>query len=416
MLRRRPPDASPFNVLTLAMGAILAGVGDADAMDCSRASTPAERAICGNKKLLFLDRDLTIVYHKFIKVFSDTGHYTHLVAATRTGQKEWLRERNACGSDAACIKAAYEKRLALLQSHVCYPRDDSPIYEQSTPTPKPAPQTQPRETASACSPTDRVDYDFIKKSEGAMLDFYVPGAFKANVKTGRNLGPNYKKNAKTGKLEQKATDASGVTVGEGVDLGQQTVANLWRYMHIEAQKYGNPEKVDIQGILNRAQPFIGKKKSTAVNALNDYYDHNDKRYPKLARAEADFISSAVKHGYAEDAAVLFNKNAHPKMNFWALPSAVQTTLTDMKYHSYIPSIAQRYYRADWEGAADEFEKLSSGKYFKYQSRFQARAQMLRDAIKDQSLPKQGDPCAPQKMPVAFNRSIWWESQRRPRWA
>ena len=39
-----------------------------------------------------------------------------------------------------------------------------------------------------------------------MLDFYAPVAFKANVKTGD--------------LEQKAMAASGVTVGEGVDLGQ----------------------------------------------------------------------------------------------------------------------------------------------------------------------------------------------------
>ena len=153
-----------------------------------------------------------------------------------------------------------------------------------------------------------------------------------------------------------------------------------------------------------------------MNALNDYYDKNDKSYPTLSKANANFISSAVKHGYAEDAAALFNKNANPKMNFWALPGAVQTTLTDMKYHSYISSVAQHYYRADWEGAAAEFETLAIGKYAQYKARFQARAQMLRDAIKDQSLPKQGDPCTPKKTPVAFNRSRWWESQRGPRWA
>lgn len=234
-----------------------------------------------------------------------------------------------------------------------------------------------------------------------MLDFYVSEAFKANVKTG--------------KPEQKATDASGVTVGEGVDLGQQTIANLGRYMHIEAQKYGNLEKVDIESVINTVQPFVGLRKSAAVNALNDYYEHNDKRYPNLARAEADFISSAVKHGYTECAAVLFNKNANPKMNFWALPSAVQTTLTDMKYHSYIPSVARHYYRADWEGAADEFENLSSGKHSKYKSRFHARPNVAR--CYQGSTPAQtGRSLCPPKMSVAFNRSIWWESQQRPRWA
>ncbi|MCR2829664.1 pesticin C-terminus-like muramidase [Acidithiobacillus ferrooxidans] len=418
MLRRQSPVVSPLNILTLAVGAMLAGAaGDADAMDCSRASTSAERTICGDKKLLLLDRDLTIVYHKFIKVFSDTGHYTHLVAETRTGQKEWLRKRNACGADAACIKVAYENRLAFLQSQVCHTRDDSPIYQKRAPAPKPAPpQTQPGETTSVCSPTDRVDYDFIKKSEGAMLDFYVPGAFKANVKTGKNLGPRYQKNRKTGDLQQKAMAASGVTVGEGVDLGQQTIDKLRRYMEIEEKKHGNPGSVDIENILSKVKPYIGLKKEKAVEALNDYYIKNDKSYPHLKKAEADFISSAVKHGYAEDAAALFNKKANPKMNFWALPSAAQTTLTDMRYHSYIPSVARHYYRADWEGAAAEFEALATGKYAQYQARFQARAQMLRDAITDRSLPKQGDPCAPKKTPVAFHRSVWWETQRRPRWA
>ncbi|WP_437558933.1 hypothetical protein [Acidithiobacillus sulfuriphilus] len=55
-----------------------------------------------------------------------------------------------------------------------------------------------------------------------MLDFYVPVAFKANVKTGD--------------LEQKAMVASGVTVGEGVDLGQRTIANLRRNMKIEEKQ------------------------------------------------------------------------------------------------------------------------------------------------------------------------------------
>ena len=249
-----------------------------------------------------------------------------------------------------------------------------------------------------------------------MLDFYVPGAFKANVKTGKNLGPRYQKNKKTGDLKQKVMAVSGVTVGEGVDLGQQTIDKLRRYMEIEEKKYGKPDSVKVENILSRVEPFIGLKKEKAVNALNDYYSKNDKSYPHLKKAEADFISSAVKHGYAEDAAALFNKKANPEMNFWALPSAAQTTLTDMKYQSYISSVAQHYYRADWEGAAAEFEALATGKYAQYQTRFQARAQMLRDAITDRSLPKQGDPCAPKKTPVAFHRSLWWETQRRPRWA
>ena len=205
MRRRRSAAASPLNVLTLAVGAMLAGAGDADAMDCSRASTSAEWTICGDKNLLLLDRDLTIVYHKFIKVFSDTRHYTHLVAETRTGQKEWLRKRNACGTDAACIKAAYEKRLALLQSHVCYPRDDSPIYQKPAPVPKPVPQSAPQPnqsqgTASDCTSAYKVDWSFMEAvmpwpRRRRRLNRTAPGILHGphtTVESGRRWQQNFK--------------------------------------------------------------------------------------------------------------------------------------------------------------------------------------------------------------------------------
>ncbi|MHB1633465.1 MAG: pesticin C-terminus-like muramidase, partial [Acidithiobacillus sp.] len=381
------------------------------------------QTICGDKKLLLLDRDLTVVYNKFIKVFSDTGHYTYLITETKTAQQKWLQRRNACGADAACVKAAYEERLEVLQRKVCYPRDDSPIYQASSqPVPKKTTtQTatdhqdqKPKEPTAACASDDRVDYDFIKKNEGAMLDFYVPGAFSTNVKTGKNLGPKFKRD-KNGDPIQKAIASSGVTVGQGVDLGQQTVDSLKHYMNIEAQKYGKPADVDIGSLMNRINPFIGLRKDASVAALNEYYKKRG-GYPTLTTAEADFISSAVKHGYAEDAAALFNKNSKPKMNFWSLPATVQTTLTDMKYHAYIQSVAQYYYRGEWQKAAEEFRRLSTtAKWTKFEDRFLRRAKMLTDAINNNSLPKQGDPCTP-KPPAAINRLAWWENPRRPRWA
>ena len=411
----------PLGVLVMTVCAILPG--DAEAIDCTKVSSFNEQTICGDKKLLLLDRDLTVVYNKFITVFSDTGHYTYLVTETKIAQQKWLQGRNACGADAACVKAAYEERLKVLQRKVCYPRDDSPIYQASSqPVPKKTTtQTatdhqdqKPKEPTAACASDDRVDYDFIKKNEGAMLDFYVPGAFSTNVKTGKNLGPKFKRD-KNGDPIQKAIASSGVTVGQGVDLGQQTVDSLKHYMNIEAQKYGKPADVDIGSLMNRINPFIGLRKDASVAALNEYYKKRGE-YPTLTTAEADFISSAVKHGYAEDAAALFNKNSKPKMNFWSLPATVQTTLTDMKYHAYIQSVAQYYYRGEWQKAAEEFRRLSTtAKWTKFEDRFLRRAKMLTDAINNNSLPKQGDPCTP-KPSAAINRSAWWGNPRRPRWA
>lgn len=411
----------PLGVLVMTICATLPG--DAEAIDCSKVSSFNEQTICGDKKLLLLDRDLTLVYNKFIKVFSDTGHYTYLVTETKTAQKKWLQKRNACGADAACVKAAYEERLEALQRKICYPRDDSPIYQApSQPVPKKAttqPATnhqgqKPKEPAAVCSFDDRVDYDFIKKNEGAMLDFYVPGAFSTDIKTGKNLGPRFKRD-KNGDPIQKAIASSGVTVGQGVDLGQQTAGSLRRYMNIEAQKYSKPADVDIGSLMNRINPFIGLQKDASVAALNKYYKDNG-QYPYLSPLEAEFISSAVKHGYAEDAAGLFNKYSNHKMNFWSLPATVQTTLTDMKYHAYIQSVAQHYYRGEWQKAAEEFRRLSTtAKWAKFEDRFLRRAKILTDAINNNSLPKKGDPCTP-KPPAAINRSAWWENPLRPRWA
>lgn len=411
----------PLGVLVMTICATLPS--DAEAIDCSKVSSLNEQTICGDKKLFLLDRDLTVVYNKFIKVFSDTGHYTYLVTETKTAQQKWLQRRNACGADAACVKAAYEERLEVLQRTICYPRDDSPIYQASSqPVPKKAttqPATdhqgqKPKEPAAVCSSDDRVDYDFIKKNEGAMLDFYVPGAFSTNVKTGKNLGPKFKRD-KNGDPIQKAIASSGVTVGQGVDLGQQTVDSLKHYMNVEAQKYGKPADVDIGSLMNRINPFIGLQKDASVAALNEFYKKRGE-YPTLTRAEADFISSAVKHGYTEDTAALFNKNSRPKMNFWSLPATVQTTLTDMKYHAYIQSVAQHYYRGEWQKAAEAFRQLSTtAKWAKFEDRFLLRAKMLTDAINNNSLPKKGDPCTPKPL-AAINRSAWWQNPRRTRWA
>jgi uncharacterized protein len=411
----------PLSVLVMTICATLPG--DAEAIDCSKASNFNEQTICGDKKLLILNRDLTVVYNKFMKAFSDTGHYTHLITETKTAQQKWLQRRNACGADAACVKTAYEERLEALQRKVCYPRDDSPIYQASS---QPAPKKtttqnatdhqsqKPKEPTAVCSSDDRVDYDFIKKNEGAMLDFYVPGAFNTDIKTGKNLGPKFKRD-KNGDPIQKAIASSGVTVGQGVDLGQQTVDSLKHYMNVEAQKYGKPADVDIGSLMNRINPFIGLQKDVSVSTLNKYYKDNG-QYPYLSPLEAEFISSAVKHGYAEDAAALFNKNSRPKMNFWSLPATVQTTLTDMKYHAYIQSVAQYYYRGEWQKAAEAFRQLSTtAKWAKFEDRFLRRAKMLTDAINNNSLPKRGDPCTP-KPSAAINRSAWWQNPRRARWA
>ncbi|MBU2810409.1 hypothetical protein HF669_03240 [Acidithiobacillus thiooxidans] len=353
--------------------------------NCKTAKTETEKAVCQDAQLAKMDRQVSHDYNQLTNRMEKEGNYHQSLNNVTTTQSKWKEETLQCKGDVFCLTDAYGKRLAEL--NYCY-RSDKAIAVAAV---------------ADCTPLDRVDYHFIQKSEGMMYDFYVPGAFGTNVETGENLGPRYKKDKITGEKIQKAIGNSGVTVGEGVDLGQQTIEGLRRYMEIEQKKYGKPDDVNIEDMLIRFSPFIGKTRSRAISSINDYYEIQ-KRYPYLTQSEAEYISNAVRHGYAEEAAVLFNKHSHPNMEFWAMPASVQTVLTDMKFHSYISSVANFFYRADWIGAAKELEKLAVGQYAKYKSRFLARAQMLRDAISYHSLPSQGDPCAPAKSPLAYNEN------------
>ncbi len=366
--------------------------------NCATAKTEAEQAICQDEPLAAMDRKISHDYNQLTGRMKKEGNYHQALNQVTTSQLTWKAETLKCKGDIFCLTDAYGKRSAEL--NYCY-RNDKAIGVAA---------------AADCTPMDRVDYHFIQQSEGMMYDFYVPGAFDTNLATGKNLGPRYHKDKKTGEEQQKAIGKSGVTVGEGVDLGQQTIAGLRRYMTIEQKKYGKPDDVDINYILSRVGPFIGKTKDNAIDALNDFYNKRG-NYPTFLQSEAVFISSAVRHGYAEDTAVLFDKNAQYKMSFWKMPAAVQTVLTDMKFHSYVRSVAQFFYRADWMGAAKELERLAAGQYAKYKNRFLARAQMLQDAVSYHTLPTQGDPCALPKAPLALNEySIWQNLLWRLGWA
>ncbi|MHB1532708.1 MAG: hypothetical protein ACYCS3_11200, partial [Acidithiobacillus sp.] len=122
--------------------------------------------------------------------------------------------RNACGTDAACIKAAYEERLTFLQRNVCYPRDDSPVYQKPAPAPQPvpqpAPQPKPKEPAPPCSSSYKIDHRVLYKHEGGLfVQAYVPGYHRADKKHPGYVDLNFHRTPQKG---------SGVTIGVGVDL------------------------------------------------------------------------------------------------------------------------------------------------------------------------------------------------------
>jgi uncharacterized protein len=93
-----------------------AGLGAARAepyapLDCAKATSPSEIAICTSYALGQDEARMATLF----------GIATALVAMGERGaigdeQRQWLRTRDACGVDAACLADAYHTRIAALSA------------------------------------------------------------------------------------------------------------------------------------------------------------------------------------------------------------------------------------------------------------------------------------------------------------
>ncbi len=91
--------------------AFSAPIAAAIPIDCSKASTKNERAICADPFLLQTDARLDTLY--------DIS--TRLVSATERNslvdtQRAWVKEREQCGIDKNCMRAAYAKRASIFEA------------------------------------------------------------------------------------------------------------------------------------------------------------------------------------------------------------------------------------------------------------------------------------------------------------
>jgi uncharacterized protein len=97
--------------LSLFAASVPARAADYAPIDCSKASSPAERTICRSYLLGQAEARMATLF----------GVVTSLVAMGQRGdvgdaQRKWLKERNACGADSACIARAYQSRIAALSA------------------------------------------------------------------------------------------------------------------------------------------------------------------------------------------------------------------------------------------------------------------------------------------------------------
>lgn len=74
--------------------------------DCRNAASPVEIAICTDPQLSDLDGRLALVYKQLL---------SHDPLA-RPEQRDWLQQRNRCGSNVSCLTLSYENRLKEIQA------------------------------------------------------------------------------------------------------------------------------------------------------------------------------------------------------------------------------------------------------------------------------------------------------------
>jgi uncharacterized protein len=100
-----------LSVLLSVSATLLITVGGAAAQsfDCRRARAPDELLICRDARLAALDAQMAAAFFRLRRSLPP-GRQAQLDAE----QQSWLRARASCGPDAACLAAAYERRIRQL--------------------------------------------------------------------------------------------------------------------------------------------------------------------------------------------------------------------------------------------------------------------------------------------------------------
>ncbi len=104
--------------LALVLGwALHGGAVQAAGIDCQRAQSQVEQAICRNPALQTLDNRLNAVYAEALQ------RQPERKAALLAEQKDWLRQREGCGGEAACLRTRYLARQEALLLGLSVPLD-----------------------------------------------------------------------------------------------------------------------------------------------------------------------------------------------------------------------------------------------------------------------------------------------------
>lgn len=168
--------------------------------------------------------------------------------------------------------------------------------------------------------------------------------------------------------------SSGVTVGIGIDLGQQSGAGL--------AAMGVPDT-----IIEQLSPYLGLHGTAAQSYLQSH---------PLSLSSSDLarLNACVTTAYFDNTGAQFNRANHSGFaNFSALPWQAQTVIADLAYNlGNLPATAPRFWsqvtNGRWTAAAANLNNFTNPSNAALYQRAQADGRLLQDAIHNGALPNQ----------------------------
>jgi uncharacterized protein len=91
-------------------------------LNCAVAQSATDKAICGNYGLGQLEARMATLY-QWSTSFVGMGQRGDMQDA----QRDFIRERESCGADAACLRRVYDTRIAQLQTVMERVRERGPF-------------------------------------------------------------------------------------------------------------------------------------------------------------------------------------------------------------------------------------------------------------------------------------------------
>ena len=85
------------------------------AYNCAFAKLPAEILLCQDESLGAKDRDMSALYYAMYNAAS-----SRVARQLANEQRAWLKRRNACNYDAACMSSLYYDRMTQLCERIDY--------------------------------------------------------------------------------------------------------------------------------------------------------------------------------------------------------------------------------------------------------------------------------------------------------